>query len=47
MRRPEHSHPDVEFPTRYILDEVRFAGGHERICNKEELHHESTAHFPK
>lgn len=47
MRRPEHPHSDIEFPTRYILDEARFTGGHERICSKEESHHEPTARFPK
>lgn len=35
MRQSERNHPNPEFSNRYILDEARFPGGHERIVNKE------------
>ena len=33
MRRSERNCPDFEFPGRYIVDEARFSGGHERTCS--------------
>jgi len=47
MRQSERSFPDLECPTRYILDEARFPGGQERIINKEERHYEPSAHVPQ
>lgn len=44
MRQSERPPVEAEFPTRYILDEARFPGGHERICN-EEGKHEPATHF--
>ena len=47
MRQPERSFPDVECPTRYVLDEARFPGGHEHIINREEHDHEPSARIPR
>ena len=46
MRRPDPRAIDIEFPSLYTLDEARFPGGSERIRNKEDLHHGSTANLP-
>ena len=35
MRRDERTAADAEFPTRYALDEARFRGGRDHICNEE------------
>ena len=35
---------EIEFPTRYILDEARFRGGRAHIRNQEETH-EPTNHL--
>lgn len=43
MRQSERSFPDLECPTRYVLDEARFPGGQERIINKEEQPYEPSA----
>lgn len=42
MRRYEYPPGDIECPTRYYLDEARFAGGREIIRNEEEHHEPST-----
>ena len=47
MRQSERSFPDAECPTRYALDEARFPGGQERIINKEDCRHESSARIPR
>ena len=47
MRQSERSYPDLDFPTRYILDEARFPCGQERTNNKEENSHEPHAHLPR
>ena len=47
MRQSERNFPDPEYPTRYALDEARFPGGQERIINKEEPQHESSARIPR
>ena len=44
MRCSEHSIGDMDFPGRYILDEARFPGGKDRICNHEEETHEKAEH---
>ena len=44
MRFSEKSIGELDFPCRYILDEARFAGGKERIFNKEEPKHEAPEH---
>ena len=44
MRQSERTPVDVEFPSRYALDEARFSGGHEHICNEEERHEPPTRH---
>ena len=42
MRRGDRIPADAELPTRYALDESRFKGGHEHICNEEENHEPPT-----
>ena len=42
MRRSERTAADAEFPTRYALDETRFKGGRDHICNEEENHEPPT-----
>ena len=42
MRRNERAAADAELPTRYALDETRFRGGRDHICNEEETHEPST-----
>ena len=46
MRRPELRATDIEFPSRYTLDEARFSGGSERIRNKEDKQDGPTANLP-
>lgn len=46
MRRPDPRAIDIDFPSRYTLDEARFPGGSERIRNKEDKHHGPTANLP-
>ena len=46
MRRPDPRAIDVDFPSRYTLDEARFSGGSERIRNKEDIPNGSTTHLP-
>lgn len=36
---------EIEFSNRYTLDEARFNGGQERICNKENKNDESQSHI--
>ena len=45
MRQSERGAQDIQFPTRYTLDEARFRGGKERIFNKEDAAHEPTTDF--
>lgn len=47
MRQSERSYPDLDFPTRYILDEARFPGGREHIINKEDETHEPSTRIPR
>ena len=42
MRRNGRTAADAELPTRYALDEPRFKGGRDHICNEEEIHEPST-----
>ena len=42
MRRSDRAAADAEFPTRYALDEARFKGGRDHICNEEENHEPPT-----
>ena len=35
MRRFDRAPADAELPTRYALDEARFTGGRDHICNEE------------
>lgn len=42
MRRSEKAPVEMEFPTRYALDEARFSGGREHIRNEEDKHESST-----
>ena len=42
MRRNERASADAELPTRYALDEARFKGGRDHICNEEETHESTT-----
>ena len=42
MRRNEKEIADAEFPTRYALDETRFRGGRDHICNEEGKHEPPT-----
>ena len=35
MRRPDPKAIEIEFPSRYVLDEARFPGGSAHIRNKE------------
>ncbi len=45
MRRPDPGTIEIEFPSRYVLDEARFPGGSERIRNKEGLQNGSSANL--
>ena len=47
MRQSERSLPDLDCPTRYILDEARFPGGREHIINKEDETHEPSTRIPR
>ena len=42
MRKNERTPADAEFPTRYALDEARFQGGRDHICNEEGKHEPPT-----
>ena len=42
MRRSERTAVDVELPTRYTLDETRFKGGRDHICNEEDKYEPPT-----
>ena len=42
LRRTDRMPADAELPTRYALDESRFRGGREHICNEEESHEPPT-----
>ena len=42
MRQTERAPANAELPTRYALDESRFKGGHDHICNEEENHESPT-----
>ena len=42
MRQSERAAADAEFPTRYALDEARFRGGRDHICNEEDNHEPPT-----
>ena len=42
MRRSERTTADAELPTRYTLDETRFKGGRDHICNEEGNHEPPT-----
>ncbi|MGN1007049.1 MAG: hypothetical protein ACI4O8_11085 [Aristaeellaceae bacterium] len=46
MRRPDPRITDIEFPSRYTLDEARFPGGSEHIRNKEDIPNGPTANLP-
>ncbi len=35
MRQSEKAKVDLEFPTRYVVDEPRFSGGQEHLRNEE------------
>ena len=42
MRRSDRATADPELSTRYALDESRFKGGRDHICNEEENHEPPT-----
>ncbi len=46
MRRPDPRAIDIDFPSRYTLDEARFPGGSEHIRNKEDIPNGPTANLP-
>ena len=42
MRKNDRTPADAEFPTRYALDEARFRGGRDHICNEEDKYEPPT-----